>query len=212
MLLCKTDPRSSVKAGGLFSNMTDFHGCRHLEFSIWLLISRHKIVPSWIWKTIESIVLKTITYCLSWLLFGYCSFERPILLRLSHLWIVAYFALHQNTITFERLLLDLKSFAAVRYLFVMQCCHPILRGFPSDSVGSTSRLQLSQMKITQIKQLLFRVPNSRPPSLCEHVTFSDTPFCHPKNPMMPQNSPPPPGNNNRSPMTAVIINLESHHL
>ena len=47
---------------------------------------------------------------------------------LSHLWIVAYFALHQNTITFERLLFDLESFAVLRYLFVTQCCHPILGG------------------------------------------------------------------------------------
>ena len=49
-------------------------------------------------------------------------------ITLSHLWIVAYFALHQNTITFERLPLDLESFAVLRYLFVTQCCHPILGG------------------------------------------------------------------------------------
>ena len=49
-------------------------------------------------------------------------------ITLSHLWIVSYFALHQNTITFERLLLDLESFAVLRYLFVTQCCHPILGG------------------------------------------------------------------------------------
>ena len=47
---------------------------------------------------------------------------------LSYLWIVAYFALHQNTVTFERLLFDLESFAVLRYLFVTQCCHPILGG------------------------------------------------------------------------------------
>ena len=39
--------------------------------------------------------------------------------------IVAYFALHQNTIASERLLLDLYS---VRYLFVTQCCHTSLGG------------------------------------------------------------------------------------
>ena len=50
--------------------------------------------------------------------------------RLSHLWIVAYFALHQNTWTIAawppRWPWILCS--AVRYLFVTQCCHPILAG------------------------------------------------------------------------------------
>ena len=36
--------------------------------------------PSWIWKTIESIVLETIAYCLSRLLIGYASFKPRILL------------------------------------------------------------------------------------------------------------------------------------
>ena len=34
--------------------------------------------PSWIWKTIESIVLETIAYCLSRLLIGYGSYKRGI--------------------------------------------------------------------------------------------------------------------------------------
>ena len=38
MEIHETDPRSSVKAGGLFSNMADFHGRRHLEFLIRLRI------------------------------------------------------------------------------------------------------------------------------------------------------------------------------
>ena len=37
--------------------------------------------------------------------------------------VVAYFALHQNTIISERLLLDL---CRVRFLFVMKCCHTSL--------------------------------------------------------------------------------------
>ena len=46
--------------------------------------------------------------------------------RLSHYWIVAYFALHQNTWTIAAWPWILCS--AVRYLFVTQCCHPILAG------------------------------------------------------------------------------------
>ena len=38
MEICETDPTSSVEAGGLFSNIADFHRRRHLEFLIRLLI------------------------------------------------------------------------------------------------------------------------------------------------------------------------------
>ena len=38
----------SVEAGGLFSNMADFHGHRHLEFLIHLLIGWNLWRPSWI--------------------------------------------------------------------------------------------------------------------------------------------------------------------
>jgi len=51
---------------------------RHLEFLIHLLIGPIFKTPSWIWKTIESIVLETIAYCLSRLLIGYRPYERPI--------------------------------------------------------------------------------------------------------------------------------------
>ena len=34
MEIRETDPRSSLEAGGLFSNMADFRGRRHLEFLI----------------------------------------------------------------------------------------------------------------------------------------------------------------------------------
>ena len=34
MEILKTDPRSSVEAGGLFYDMADFRGHRYLEFSI----------------------------------------------------------------------------------------------------------------------------------------------------------------------------------
>ena len=70
--------QSSVEAGGLFSNMADFHGHRHLEFLIHLLIGWNLWRPSWIWKTIESIVLETIAYCLSRLLIGYRPYEPGI--------------------------------------------------------------------------------------------------------------------------------------
>ena len=46
--------------------------------------------------------------------------------RLSHLRIAAYFTLHQNTWTIAAWPWILCS--AVRYLFVTQCCHPILAG------------------------------------------------------------------------------------
>ena len=38
MEIRETDPRFSVGAGGLFSNMADFCGRSHLEFSIRLLL------------------------------------------------------------------------------------------------------------------------------------------------------------------------------
>ena len=38
MEIRETDPRSSVEAGGLFSNMADFRGRRHLEFLVRLRI------------------------------------------------------------------------------------------------------------------------------------------------------------------------------
>ena len=38
MEICETDLRSSVEAGGLFSNIADFHRRHHLEFLIRLLI------------------------------------------------------------------------------------------------------------------------------------------------------------------------------
>jgi len=38
MEIRETDARSSVEAGGLFSNMADFRGRRHLEFLIRLRI------------------------------------------------------------------------------------------------------------------------------------------------------------------------------
>ena len=49
MKTCETNPRSSAKAGGLFSNMADFRGCHHLEFSAQLLIGPIFKVPSLIW-------------------------------------------------------------------------------------------------------------------------------------------------------------------
>ena len=58
--------------------MADFHGHRYLEFLIHLLIGPIFKTPSWIWKTIESIVLETIAYCLSQLLIGYGPYERGI--------------------------------------------------------------------------------------------------------------------------------------
>ena len=51
---------------------------RHLEFLIHFLISPIFKTPSWIWKTIDSIVLETIAYCLSRLLIGYCPYKRGI--------------------------------------------------------------------------------------------------------------------------------------
>ena len=60
--------------------MADFHGRLHLEFLIRLLIGPIFKTPSWIWKTIESIVLKTIAHCLSRLLIGYRPYKRGILL------------------------------------------------------------------------------------------------------------------------------------
>ena len=54
---------------------------RHLEFLIHLLIGPIFKTPSWIWKTIESIVLETIAYCLSRLLIGYCPYEPGIVVR-----------------------------------------------------------------------------------------------------------------------------------
>jgi len=40
-------------------DMADFRGRRHLEFLIWLLIGWNLWRPSWIWKTIASIVLNS---------------------------------------------------------------------------------------------------------------------------------------------------------
>lgn len=54
--------------------------CRHLEFLIWLLIDLNLRRPSWIWETIEPIVLETIAYCLSRRLVGYLPYEPCILL------------------------------------------------------------------------------------------------------------------------------------
>ena len=69
------------------SSMADFHGHRHLQFLFQLLIGWHLWRPSWIWKTIEPIVLETIAYCLSRLLVGYGSFERAFLLSFrQQLW------------------------------------------------------------------------------------------------------------------------------
>ena len=70
--------QSSVEAGGLFSNMVDFQGHRHHEFLIRFLIGWNLWRPSWIWKTIESIVLQTIAYCLSRLLIGYGPYKPGI--------------------------------------------------------------------------------------------------------------------------------------
>ena len=58
--------------------MADYHGHRHLEFLIHLLIGPIFKTPSWIWKTIDSIVLETIAYCLSRLLIGYRPYKRGI--------------------------------------------------------------------------------------------------------------------------------------
>ena len=59
-----------------------FHCCSgsrysHVEFLIRLGIGPIFKTPSWIWKTIEFIVLETIAYCLSRLLIGYRSYDRP---------------------------------------------------------------------------------------------------------------------------------------
>jgi len=54
---------------------------RHLEFLIHILISWNLWRPSWIRKTIESIVLETIAYCPSRLLIGYRSYEPPIVVK-----------------------------------------------------------------------------------------------------------------------------------
>ena len=61
-----------------------FHKGRHLEFLIRFLIGWNLWRPSWIWKTIESIVLETIAYCLSRLLIGYRSFKPGILVSFRH--------------------------------------------------------------------------------------------------------------------------------
>ena len=66
--------------------MADFHGRRHLEFLIHLLIGPIFKTPSWIWKTIESIVLETIAYCLSRLLIGYRPYERGIVVSTYEQW------------------------------------------------------------------------------------------------------------------------------
>ena len=70
-----------MEAGRLFSIMADFRKRRHLEFLIWLLIGFNLWRPSWIWETIEPIVLETIAYSLSRLLIGYRRYEPCILLR-----------------------------------------------------------------------------------------------------------------------------------
>ena len=86
----KTDPRPSSPVGNylaqnklLWKPGASLHCCsgsryHHLEFLIHLLIGPIFKTPSWIWKTIESIVLETIAYCLSRLLIGYRPFERAI--------------------------------------------------------------------------------------------------------------------------------------
>ena len=57
-----------------------FFRVSHLEFSIWLLIGWNFKLPSSIWKTIGSIVLQIIAYCLPRLLIGYGSFKRALFL------------------------------------------------------------------------------------------------------------------------------------
>ena len=66
------------KPGTSFPGFTAWSRYRHLEFLIHLLIGWNLWRPSWIWKTIESIVLETIAYCLSRLLIGYRSYEPGI--------------------------------------------------------------------------------------------------------------------------------------
>ena len=53
----------------------------HLEFLIHLLIGGNLCRPSWIWKTIESIVLDTIAYCLSRLLIGYRPYKPGLVVQ-----------------------------------------------------------------------------------------------------------------------------------
>ena len=65
--------------------------------------------------------------------------------RLSHLWIVAYFALHQNTWTVAAWPWILCS--AVRYLFVTQCCHPIL-------AGRGRGISILNLRSTQFRRIL----------------------------------------------------------
>ena len=95
MIICETDPRSSVEAGGVFSNKADFHGHRHLEFLIWLLIG--PIFQCAILELENNRIhcsLKTVGYCLSRLLTGYRPFKRPLLL-LGHT-ILGNFSTEQN--------------------------------------------------------------------------------------------------------------------
>ena len=77
---------------------------RHLEFLIRLLIGPIFKTPSWIWKTIESIVLETIAYCLSRLLIGYRPYERGIVVYCAtDLGLPSTLFRHENAALFLRL-------------------------------------------------------------------------------------------------------------
>ena len=109
MEICETD-----EAGGLFSNMADFHGHRHHEFLIRFLIGWNLWRPSWIWKTIESIVLQTIAYCLSRLLIG------PIFKTPSWIWkTIESIVLETIAHCLSRLLIGYGSYEPG----IVVCCH-----------------------------------------------------------------------------------------
>ena len=73
----------------------------HLEFLIHLLIGPIFKTPCWIWKSMESVVLETIAYCLFRLLIGYRSYKpgivvtssRSLVLRLLAVSYEIYFSL-----------------------------------------------------------------------------------------------------------------------
>ena len=72
MEISETDPSLLSGLVGCFLTWPYFHGRCNLEFSIRLPIVWEKPPPSWIWRTIESIVFQTIAiaYCLYRLLIG----------------------------------------------------------------------------------------------------------------------------------------------
>ena len=82
MEIRETDNSPPSRLLGCFPSWPTFHlvSAPILNFQFGSGLAKNKIVPSWIWRTIASIVLQTIAYCLSRLLTGYRSYKRPLLL------------------------------------------------------------------------------------------------------------------------------------